>query len=476
MDLERLKIDRAPAGRRRARRRAWPARIGVLAVLAGLAFLFWRDIVHWTERLRLPEVATAPVVRQSALQASAVRGTAANGYVVASRRAALSADTPGRIVEMRVTEGSVVKRGDVVARLYSEEYEALVRRAEAELAALAATRERAAAEVAAQQSEVERLRVAATEVEARGPEERAGVELAASRLERFAELIEQGYETAERLDELETELDQARARATGADAALAAARAAVTTGEAQLGAARARLAEVETRRAVLVAERDQAQATLDKTEVRAPFDGIVVLKDAEVGEVVSPNSQSGGSARGSVVTMVDFESLEVQVDVPETNLSMVAVGAPANVYLDARPEHAYAGRVARVWPTANRQKSTVEVRVTFEERDEFLRPEMGARIVFDPKPFDDSGDPAAAGPETASAVLTIPSQAVVRAGGRALAFVLERDRVAQRELELGPERQGRQIVVAGLSEGERVVLAPPVDLKDGDRVRVASGS
>ncbi len=115
------------------------------------------------------------------------------------------------------------------------------------------------------------------------------------------------------------------------------------------------------------AARDLAQATLDKTDVRAPFDGIVVLKDAEVGEVVSPNVQGGGNARGAVCTMVDFDSLEVQANVPETTLGRRCVGAPADVFLDAYPDQRLRRHVDRIWPTADRQKATVEVRVQLDE-------------------------------------------------------------------------------------------------------------
>src|SRR5690606_7887824 len=108
--------------------------------------------------------------------------------------------------------------------------------------------------------------------------------------------------------------------------------------------------------------------------VRAPFSGVVVLKDAEVGEVVSPNVMGGASTRGAVATLVDFASLEVQADVPETSLKAVTVGAPARVFLDAFPERPYAGEVSRVWPTADRQKATVEVRVRLLEPDQRLRP------------------------------------------------------------------------------------------------------
>src|SRR5690606_1372654 len=114
---------------------------------------------------------------------------------------------------------------------------------------------------------------------------------------------------------------------------------------------------------------EHAAATLDKTFVRAPFDGIVVLKDAEVGEVVSPNSQGGSNARGSVCTMVDFDSLEVQADVPETSLASVRIGAPVAIYLDAFPGRTYPGKVSRIWPTADRQKASIQVRIVFAARD-----------------------------------------------------------------------------------------------------------
>src|SRR5262249_57017755 len=174
------------------------------------------------------------------------------------------------------------------------------------------------------------------------------------------------------------------------------------------------------------AARDQAQATLDKTEVRAPFDGIVVLKDAEVGEVVSPNVQGGSNARGSVVTMVDFASLEVQAEVPETNLPAVVVGRSARIYLDAFPDKLYRGRVDRIWPTANRTKATVEVRVAFLDRDDKLRPEMGVRVVFEE---EGAKMPESSAPADARPVMLVPLDAVVKVGGERGVFVLERDRV-----------------------------------------------
>jgi RND family efflux transporter MFP subunit len=226
------------------------------------------------------------------------------------------------------------------------------------------------------------------------------------------------------------------------------------------------VAEGAARVTVTEARRDQAAATLDKTIVRAPFDGVVVLKDAEVGEVVSPNSQ-GAQSRGSVATMVDFQSLEVQVELPETSLAAVAVGAPASIFLDAWPGEAYAGRVLRIWPTANRQKASIEVRVGFDAIDQRLRPEMGARVVFT-REGASATEPA--GPAEGS--LLVPTSALVRSDGAHGAFVLERNTVRFRALTLGEERGGKVLVEAGLEDGELIVLAPPPSLADGERVFV----
>ena len=484
-DLQRLKIDRSrtqPVAAAPRRSSGWMLWIVLLLAAAAAAFLFKRQLLELADRFRLPTVRVAVVAEENRLAASAVAGTAANGYVVAARRAALSADTPGRIVELRVEEGSVVKTGEIVARLFSDEFEAALRRAEAELTALDATLARIDKDVEARRVDVESAKRMVLEANARVNEAKASVDeaeatfdLAESNHTRALALFEEGVETEMRRDETLAELARASAGRAAAEAARESAVAAQASAETGVDRAEAALAfsesvagENEARRGILVAQRDQAQATLDKTEVRAPFDGIVVLNDAEVGEVVSPNSQGGSNARGSVVTMVDFASLEVQVDVPETNLAKVTRDAPAVVYLDAYPDRPYAARVDRIWPTADRQKATVEVRVVFESPDELLRPEMGARVVFEPRAQEGAPE---RGSSDGAPVLLMPVEALARRGGVTGAFVLEGDRLRFQALELGAERAGRQIVKGGLATGDRVVLEPAAELEDGVRVR-----
>lgn len=477
MDLKPLTIDRSSAAVRRRRGKGqsllrWAV---FLAVLAGLGWYFRAPIQAKLDAVRLPEVEVMVVAKTSRLAATAVSGTAANGYIVAKTRAALSADTPGRIVEMLVTEGSVVKKGDVVARLYSEEYRADVRRSDAEYEAAKATVARAEADRAVAEADVLQAKSAVTASAAAVRESVSTQTLAESAYGRVLELVNQGFETDQALDEAIAERARSLAAFEAAQANEETARVTVSRAEVRLAAASAAVLEARARIPVVQAERDRANATLEKTEVRAPFDGVVVLKDAEVGEVVSPNSL-GGNSRGSVATMVDFASLEVQVELAETSIAAVDVGVKANIYLDAYPDVLFTGRVDRIWPTANRQKAKIEVRVVFDAPDERLRPEMGVRVVFSPTggtPVE-SADPEAAAEADAERIL-IPSGAVVRIEGRSGVFQVERGNVRFVPLELGDERSGRILIKAGLSGGERIVAAPQDSLQDGDRVRVAGG-
>ncbi len=477
VDLQPLQIDRSserPSARRSRGGRSvrsfgrWLGRIVALAAVLAVLALFRRPLLEQIDRLRLPEVRVLQVSATSPLSAAAVQGTAANGYVVARTRAALSADTPGRIVEMNVTEGQVVKKGFVVARLFADEYRALHERAEADLAlARAASASASAArEVSAGALAQARTRMRAAEAEVRDAQ--AALAWSVLEFERAEKLLADGITSQGRLDETRLLRDRAQAHLESVQANQAVVADGVRSAELELALAGSRVLEAEALVRVKGAERDQARATLDKTEVRAPFDGVVVLKDAEVGEVVSPNAV-GSQSRGSVATMVDFATLEVQVEVPEASLAAVEIGARAQIFLDAYPEYSYSGAVLRIWPTANRQKATVEVRVGFDVPDQRLRPEMGVRVVFT------RGAEGVSAPASASArpVILVPRTAVVTIEGRPCVFLLERDVARQREVVLGEERSGRVVIESGLVSGDRVVDAPPESLQDGERVRVS---
>lgn len=474
LDLNRLKIDRGTnPGRRSASRSArrgvspWVPRAVLLAVAIAALWLFYPTMAAWIDRVRLPEVEAVKVVRRSPAAAGAVSGAAANGYIVPRTRAALSADTPGTIVELNVREGQAIEKDFVVARLYDEEYEAALRRAEADVKAAGATLKRSEAELAAAEAALTQLEESRKAAAALLDEALADEALAKLNHERAARLVKDGVDTPQKLDEATASLEVARSRTSSARANVAGADALLAKGRADVDLARAAVEEARAQVGVREAVRDQAAATLRKTEVRAPFSGIVILKDAEVGEVVSPNSQAGSNARGSIVTMVDFASLEAQAEVPETTLSAVEVGAPVRIYLDAFPNHPYRGRVDRIWPTANRQKATIEVRAVFENPDDRLRPEMGVRVVFLDAETTETEDAAG----ELDDVILIPEDAVVRVEGETAVFVLERDVARLRRVEIGERLSDRLSVKSGLAEDETVIRRPPASLEDGDRVR-----
>ena len=210
---------------------------------------------------------------------------------------------------------------------------------------------------------------------------------------------------------------------------------------------------------------EQAEVDLENTRVRAPFDGTVLRKDAEVGEIVAPSSAGGGLTRTAIVTMADLATLEVEVDVNEAYIAQIQNGQAARITLDAYPDTSFNGRVRQVVPTADRQKATVQVKVSILDRDPRILPEMGAKVVF------------VRGSDKLMAVaarrVEVPAAALVREGTAARVWVVEDGRARSRTVDPGPEHDGKVEIRSGLSGGESVVLRPPAGLKDGARVRAA---
>lgn len=423
------------------------------------------------DKVRLPQVRSMVVVEATPASAAAARGTAANGYVVAARRAALSSDVPGRIVKLNVREGSTVKQGDIVAQLFSDEFRAAYQRSEANLLDAKTAVTRANASLAVADAEVVQANRACTTAEAQRKEANTLLDFAAKELARTADLATSGIEGKRAQQLAQRDHDAAQARLDSASAALDAARAGLETAKQRAAVAKIDIASAKNRETAAIASRDQAKATLDKTDVRAPFDGVVVLKDAEVGEVVSPNVVGGSNARGAVCTMVDFDSLEIQANVPETALGTVQLGAPADVFLDAYPDQRLSGVVDRIWPTADRAKATVEVRVVVQDKT-LLRPEYGVRVVFHKK---NATGPAIEASTQLPKVMLVPENAIVTIDGVETAFVIERDVVHATPVTIGERKKGKATIDAGLTPGQRIVLNPPTSLQDKDRVRLADG-
>lgn len=308
---------------------------------------------------------------------------------------------------------------------------------------------------------------------------------------RIAEmLVEEGDRVAagDTIARLDVEPLEASLAAAEADARRAAAQ--LRRAELEVARLEPLVAEELAQRADLdraLADRDAAQAQLEAAEARAdevsvqiekasvlaPFGGVVTRKNAEVGEVVSAIGATGPNARGAVATLVDFDTLEVQVELAQTALSAAEVGAPVSIFLDAYPDDAIPGRVRQIWPTADRQKGTVELRVGFDAVDERVLPEMSVRVVFLDEDVPDEPTPVEVlVPQRALRSPDTPSVFVVR-DGRAVRVSFEPktddDGVWRR-------REDRVAVASGLSGGEVVVLDPPAELSDGDAVRIEEGT
>ncbi len=408
-DLSRLRINREPPP---AVRRAFGRTLLVVFVLA----LVLAGAMRYFRGRSMPAVET--VVVAAASGGGAPGGPAgatvvtANGYVVARTHAAVAAKIPGRLASLSVDGGSVVKRGDVIARLENADYAAAVEEARANVAS---------------------ARASLTEAETERDQ-------AARESMRIQQIHEQQPELLSAQD-----AEIARSRAAQAEARARSARAKVDA---------------------TLAAQHFAEATLENTYIRAPFSGTVLRKEAEVGEVVAP-SVGGGLTRGAVVTMADLTTLEVEVDVNEAYIGRVRPDQTARITLDAYPDTAFRGKVRQVVPTADRQRATVQVKVSIVDHDPRILPEMGARVDFIAAVDTSTGTtPAPNAPPT----FRLPAAAVREDGGATVVWLVRDGRLQRREVDAGPVSAGFREVRRGLAGGERVLTGGLETPKEGMRV------
>ncbi|HNX49324.1 MAG TPA: efflux RND transporter periplasmic adaptor subunit [Thermoanaerobaculaceae bacterium] len=354
---------------------------------------------------RGPAEVVAVAARSAGGRAAALLN--ASGYVTPRRRSTVAAKITGRVQEVLVDEGMVVTEGQVLARLDESDVRA-------RLNAALADRDSAAAAIAD------------LEVNLANAERELG---------RQHDLEKDGVASVQALDTARTQAESFRAR-------LALARQQVKGAEAAIGIAR---------------------QDLENCVVKAPFAGVAVSKDAQVGEMVSPVSAGGGFTRTGISTIVDMTSLEIEVDVNESYIARVQPGQKVEATLDAYPDWRIPASVRTVIPTADRQKATVKVRISFGALDPRMLPDMGVKVAFlaDEMP----------GQEAAAAAV-IP-RAAVRKDGETTVVLLVRDgRLERRAVRLGAERADDVEVLAGVASGDMLVVQGPPDLKDGQKVRV----
>lgn len=332
----------------------------------------------------------------------------ATGYVVAQTKAAVASKATGRLEWLGVEEGSRVSRGQVIARLEDQDVKA--------------TREQAAAN----------LQLARANLE----QGQAEMRDADNALKRSADLLKQGFVSQASHDVAVARQDKARATISSLQAGIAAAQAGLRG----------------------------AEVAVEQTLIRAPFDGVVLTKAANVGDVVTPFS-SALDAKGAVVTMADMSTLEVEADVSEANLSQVKVGQPVEVQLDALPGMRFRGVVNRMVPTVDRAKATVMTKIRFLEPDPRVLPEMSAKVGFLSREVAEA--------ERAPRLAVNPAVVVARAG-RNVAYRVDGDKVVELEIQTGDRIGDLVEVLRGPKAGDKLVLRPGERLHDGAAIKSAS--
>lgn len=403
-DLSRLRLDRSRSetSNNTSARRGGVILFGLLG-LAVLAVLFLLFRAGFSSAV---EVETHNVIAVSPAQQNAV--LTASGYVVAQRQAAVASKGTGRLVYLGVEEGDQVKEGQIIAQLEHSDLDAALAEAKASLNQALALVEQAKAERAdAESNFVRHQKLLADQLIARSA------------------------------------FDAAEARFKRAEAAVLASEAAV-----QVARTRVRAAEV----------------ALEYTNIRAPFDGTVLTKNADVGEIVAPFGAST-TARAAVVSIADMSSLEVEADVSESNIQRIQPGQACEIVLDAYQDTRYPGVVSKIVPTADRAKATVLTKIKFVERDQRVLPEMSAKVAF-------LAQPAAVAVISNDRKIVIPASALVTREGQKVVFVIREGSAVATPVEIAGTIGSQLEVRSGLSEGRQIVRNPPENLQDGMKVKV----
>ena len=402
--LKELRIDRSTPPAARPSRGRWIA-LAVGVALVAAAGGWW--LLRGTRALAVETVvASAPQTGGSTTLAV----LQATGYVTARRQATVSAQITGTLTQVLIEEGERVAAGQVLATLEDAAQQAMLAQAQAGLRAAQAQLEQTRAQLAQNERDATRVE----ELLGRQLVSRQAVELARTQVASQRALV------------------QAQAR--------------------QVEVAQANVAV--------------AQVQLDYCTVRAPFAGVITAKAAQVGEIVSPLSAGGGFTRTGVGTIVDMDSLEIEVDVNEAYIQRVVAQQPVEAVLDAYPDWKIPAHVIAIIPAADRGKATVKVRIGFNDKDARIVPDMGVRVSFLEE------DKADAGTAPAPSGVLVPADAIVQRDGRSVVFVVEGERARQRAVTPG-QVYADQRLVEGIAAGARVVRKPGADLGDGARVEAA---
>jgi RND family efflux transporter MFP subunit len=441
-DLQRLQIPRERRGDVLRRRSILPWVIFLLVAGGAAGGFYW----YWSTELAVPIVTTARAVMVTPGEGNAV--LTASGYIVAQRKAILGAKSPRKLVERFVGEGDRVEANQIVARLDHIDVDARMDQARAGVVAATAMIERARTAITRAEQEL-------VEAKTRIVESKARRDGDARELKRYQDAEKAGAGVRKDRELAETAL-------AVSNASLATAEQKVKTAEANLDWMRKDLAAAEADLEVKRSEIQVAESAIEDTKIRSPFAGVILLKQAEVGESVSPGVVSGQVTSGAIFQVADFDTLEAEVDINEANLSRVHDKQPTEVQVDAIPNKVLRGEVRLLMPGANRQKATVAAKVTLLDKDARLKPEMGCKVIFLRE----------ASASQAAPKLLVPVSAIRRDGSQSVVFALRNGALQRRPVETGEPAGDRVEIRSGLAEGDEIVVSAPTELKDGMAVRL----
>jgi len=399
--LKQLKIERDNVPEPGGRHGFWFGIILAIIVLMALSVWYFQ-----TKSRQILSVQTAVVSTPHQVSATVLD---ASGYVVARRMATVAAKVTGRLAEVLIEEGMQVNKGQVLARLESTDADAQYALSHAQLLAA--------------QSRLDEVRAQLLEAQ--------------TQAQRLAELVEQQLVSRAQYDQAIAARDSLRAQLVSLE----------------------RSAEV-SRRSLNIAE-----IGVDNTVVRAPFAGVVITKDAQPGEIISPLSAGGGFTRTGICTIVDMDSLEVEVDVGESYIGRVQAKMPVEATLNAYPDWKIPAEVIAIIPTADRGKATVRVRIALLVKDPRIVPDMGVKVSF--------LDSQVSSDQTSTQHLLVPANALVKRDNQDMVFVLnDKGQASVRAVQAGRLLGNQREILSGLELGQTVILDPPSQLSEGVRVMI----
>ncbi|MEO5626703.1 MAG: efflux RND transporter periplasmic adaptor subunit [Dokdonella sp.] len=404
--LNQLRIDRSESAVGAHASRTWIGVVLAVLALTVLAAAGWWFLLGG----KAIEVEAATAAAPASNDSGSTAVLQATGYVTARRQATVSAQITGTMLDVLIEEGEHVEAGQVLAHLEDTAQQATLKLAQAQLASAKALVGQYQAQLAQSHRDLARQ------------QELIGRKLVSQQA--LETVRTQGETLSSQLAAQQRQVDLAQAQLRG------------------------------------------AQVQLDYTTVRAPFGGVVIAKSAQVGEIVSPFSAGGGFTRTGIGTIVDMDSLEIEVDVNESYINRVLAKQPIEAVLDAYPDWKIPGHVIAIIPTADRGKATIKVRVGFDQKDARVVPDMGVRVSF----LEEVNKSGALAPPVARGAL-VPATSIVQRDGKSVVFAIDGDRAHARAVTPG-QTSGDQRLVDSIAAGTRVVRTPTAELADGARVQV----